>query len=280
MQDIYQFIKYNKDTSLDSLRKKSLSGAVICFDLEDSIFNYLDVPNGNAVKIEYRKILTSILEKLDVEQPPIKFGIRLNSEESGQQQLDLEAIPANCKVHSIILPKVENRANIDGIVIDLKAKNIVFNELIPIIETHSGLINLEDILLSEFPVTKVGFGHCDYNYSIEAFPFFHQDSFEYWKWVDYIISILTPRKIKFINSAFLNLEDLVFFQSMLSRLQRICNGDFGQFTLTHQQTLLCGSFSEQKNYSEITLKSRLKLDIEKQTCNITNIIKIKTRREL
>ena len=259
MHDIYQFVKYNSDTTKESIRKKCASGAVICFDLEDSIIDWIDESKGNALKLEYRKALHSIINRLNSENAPIKIGIRVNSLESGQQQLDLEAIPDGSKIHSILIPKVESSFHIDTLVNALAAKKIVYNELVPIIESRKGLEDLENILLSKYAITRVGFGHCDYNLSVGTFPFFQQDSNEYWKWANHIIGILKHRNIKFINSAYLNLGDSAFFQSMLSHLHYICDSNFGQFTLTHQQTLLCCAFTKPTNLYEGISRNRLYL---------------------
>ncbi|MFZ4546972.1 MAG: hypothetical protein ACOYN4_06045 [Bacteroidales bacterium] len=264
MQDIYQFVKYSSATSIGSIREKCMSGAVICFDLEDGISNWIDETKNKSQKQEYRNAFHSILSKLNSEKQSLNFGVRLNSQDSGEQKLDIEAIPSGSLIPTILLPKVESSFHINALVDKLAAKNIVYNELIPIIETRKGLESLEKILMAKHPITKVGFGHCDYNLSIDAFPFFHQDSHEYWKWVNRIIQVLRSRNIKFINSAYLNLGNLAFFQTMLSHIQQVCNGNFGQFTLNHHQTLLCSSFANPNPLLEGILKNRLDLGVNKE----------------
>jgi len=264
MQDIYQFVKYSSATSIESIREKCASGAIICFDLEDSVSNWVDERKNKSIKQEYRNFLHSILCKLIAENPPLKFGVRINSVESGQQELDLDAIPAGSIIHTILIPKVESSFHIDGLLFGLAAKGIVYKQLIPIIETHKGLHDLENILLANYPISKVGFGHCDYNLSIGAFPFFHQDSNEYWKWANRIMQILLAKNIQYINSAYLNLGNHVFFQSMLQHLHQVCNGNFGQFTLNHQQTLLCSSFTKPKRQDEGFSKNRLDLGVNRK----------------
>lgn len=264
MFDIYQFIKYNSETTIESIKKKGESGAVICFDLEDSIYNWIDETEGNNLKQKYRKWLNRIIAGLNEHLTPVKIGIRINSFESGQQQFDLDSIPRGSKIHSLLIPKVEDSFQIDTVADGLVARNIVVNELIPIIESRKGLINLRNIIGAKYQVSKVGFGHCDYNLSIGAFPFFHQDTLEYWKWISVIIGVLRIHNIKFIHSAYLNLDDSAFFRSMLSHLHCIAKDNFGQFTLSHQQTLLCNSFTQQITLSEAIAKNRLDLCVNKQ----------------
>jgi citrate lyase beta subunit len=264
MPDIYQFIKYNSETSIESLEAKCKSGAIICFDLEDSIFNWIDETKGPGLKQDYRKWLNNILRKLKAETIPLKIGIRLNSFDSGEQQLDLESIPDGTKIHTILVPKVETAFDIDSLAERLTAKNLNISEIIPIIESREGLHNLECIVSCKYPVLKMGFGHCDYNLSIGSFPFFHQDSTEYWKWVNRIIAVLKTHNCTFINSAYLNLGDSAFFQSMLAHLQFICQGNFGQFTLSYQQILLCNTFSKQPNSIAEIGRNRLDLSINKE----------------
>ncbi len=264
MPDIYQFIKYDSETSIESLKTKCESGAIICFDLEDSIFNWIDETKGPVLKQNYRKWLNIILRKLNAGAIPLKIGIRLNSFDSGEQQLDLESIPEGTKIHTFLVPKVETAFDIDSLAERLQAKNLNISEIIPIIESGKGLNNLERIVSCKNPVLKMGFGHCDYNLSIGAFPFFHQDSTEYWKWVNRIVSVLTSHNCTFINSAYLNLSDSAFFQSMLAHLQFLCQGNFGQFTLSHQQTLLCNTFSKQPESIAEIGRNRLDLSINKE----------------
>ena len=239
MPDTYQFIKYSSDSSIASIAKKGGSGAVICFDLEDSISDLFDEKRNYSIKQEYRLLLNKIIQTAVAGSGDFKIGIRINSSGSGLQDLDIACIPANSKIHSILIPKVEYAADIDTVVEKLKTANILFDEVIPLIESRKGLHNVEEILNSTYKLTKVGFGHCDYNLSIGAFPFFHQDAIEYWKWVSRLLGFLRPRNITFINSAYLNLNDTDFFKRMLSYLKFLCGEAFGQFTLTHQQTLLC-----------------------------------------
>jgi citrate lyase beta subunit len=263
MPNIYQFVKYSSATSIESIREKCKSGAVICFDLEDGISNWIDETKSKSQKQEYRNALHTILSKLNSENQALNFGVRLNSDDLGEQELDIEVIPSGSLIPTILLPKVETGFHINDLVDKLAAKNIIYNELIPIIETRKGLQDLESILLADYPINKVGFGHCDYNLSIGAFPFFHQDSNEYWKWANRIIKVLLSRNIKFINSAYLNLDNPGFFKSLLSHLQHVCKGDFGQFTLNHQQTQLCSSFSNPKSLNEGISKNRLDLGVNK-----------------
>jgi len=265
MLDTYQFIKYNSATSPESFRKKGETGIIVCLDLEDSMFNWIDGTDSNALKIESRKAIELILRQLKSESIMTKIGIRINSNHSGIQHLDIESFPVNSNIHTILIPKVEEKYDIDSVAESLRSRNIFFNEIIPIIESRKGLENLEDIINSEYPVSKVGFGHCDYNLSIGALPFLHQDSVEYWKWAYRIIEILRPHRIKFINSAFLRLNELDFFQSMLSHLHLIYGNNFGQFTMTHQQSILCRTFMKQAVSLEDIAKNRTELILDKLT---------------
>ncbi len=265
MLNTYQFIKYNSDSTFESIIKKGESGAVICLDLEDSISDWINESKTDNLKKEYRNIINRILTGFNNEPSKIKIAIRINSINSGNQKQDIESIPTNSFIHSLLIPKVENNFEIDDVVGQLKLRNITFHEIIPLIETKNGISNLYEIIKSNYQVKKVGFGHCDFNLSINAFPFFHQNTSEYWKYVNKIISILKPFQIKFINSAFLNLNDSLFFDSMLSHLQFIYGDNFGQFTMTHQQTIQCLSFSKKANTLEGKIDNRLILKVNKDS---------------
>jgi len=238
---IYYFVKYNSRTTLEHLIKCAETGAVLCFDFEDSIHNWINPENTSELKQHYRNTFRHIANNLIPEIPGLKIGVRINANQKDIVK-DIDVL-ANLKIHSILIPKVEKSEQIETLEKQLYNANVLYDELIPIMESRNGINNLP-IILSSFheKIDKIGFGHCDYNMSIQKFPFFHQNSTEYWKWINRIHSIVSQFDISYINSAFLDLKNDSFFYSILYHLEELFGEKAGQFTLTHNQSVLGKTF--------------------------------------
>jgi len=241
---IYQFIKYDQETTVNHLLKRTETGAVLCFDFEDSVQNPIDPIKTIEVKKTYRKYFRNLVVNNLAILINLKLGVRLNFSDANELNRDIEAIES-LDLHSIFLPKVENQEELVDTVNRINAANITYSEIIPVIESRKGIDNLSEIIkINTFKIKHVAFGHCDYNLSLNIFPFFHQDSNEYWKWVDKIISITASQNINFINSPYLKVDDDIFFSLMLNHLANISNNNFGQITLSNRQSQLCLTYSK------------------------------------
>lgn len=263
--DIYYFIKYNGETNFKHIQNYARTNATLCFDFEDSIKSCINHGIDSELKKLYRKYFTWIYQNIIPQISSVKIGLRINSNLSELKQ-DIKTI-STFRINSILIPKVETSNQIK-IVEQLLCENKVFyNELIPIIESSQGICNLPEIIQSSpQKISKIGFGHCDYNLNSDIFPFFHQNSNEYWKWITKISSIAVQHNITIINSAFLELDNSSFFQSMQFHLDELFGGNFGQFTLTSRQTDICNTFETQKKQDIFNklLGSRLDLGVPEQ----------------
>ncbi len=261
--EIYHFVKYYQGLSLDRLIDKNTSNATICFDLEDSIQDVLEPNRNSALKIAYRKSLQSILNSCTTDNISLKIGVRINSDNDNEQALDLKMLNNLQIIHTILLPKTQSAEQIIDLMDKLKINNISYKEIIPIIETKEGLKNLENIAKVKSPkIKRIAFGHCDYNLDVNHFPFFHQNSREYWSWIENIVSTIQPYDLKFVNSPFLELNNDLDFEKMLSSLVSICGTDCGQIALTFNQALLCQKKSGQAIPYFNKLPNRLNMKAE------------------
>lgn len=243
----FYFTKYNSKTTSQHFFKYSKEKTVICFDLEDSVNCWINMENNANLKNEKRKILTELLSGWEDKIVETKTAVRINSSESPEQINDICSLKQITNISYIIIPKVNSVTDIEITTESLLKNNIKFSEIIPVIETKEGLVNL-NIILKAFPqIKKFFFGHYDYNLDIKALPFFHQDSIEYWKWVIKMIEIARQHNIVFINSPYTKLNDLNFFKSMLKYLFTISKGEFGQVTMNSAQTQCCNEFQISEN---------------------------------
>ncbi len=248
----YQFVNYNDQTNIEHIKKYSKQQAVLCFDFEDSI-----KPND---KKFYRNCFKNIIVNIIPKISSVEIGLRFNSE-SSEFTKDLEAI-SNNYINSIILPKIETAEQIHKIGELLAGKNINYDELVPTIETKKALMNIESIVDSLPPkIKRLGFGHSDYNLDINAFPFFHQNSIEYWKWIKKIYSAVSKRGLTIINSPYLELDNYSFFQSMLQNLYNIFGSEVGQTALTTGQSEIIKNFNPDNDSINFNKMIRHRLDL-------------------
>ncbi|PIE78500.1 MAG: hypothetical protein CSA15_07335 [Candidatus Delongbacteria bacterium] len=230
---IYQFIKYNQETEIDHIKNYGDSRLTICFDFEDGVQQCFNSEKTSILKEKHRDYFSSIISKF---RSDIKIGVRVNSTNPLELEKDILEIK-NKNIHSIFIPKVESLDKMGKIVEKLDKNGIAYKEIIPVIESSNGLANIRDIVENE-SIKNIAFGHCDYNMSLNILPFFHQDNFEYWKWVEKIINSIKDKGICFINSPYLFIKNDDFFISMLQHLKNFSSNNCGQITLSNNQTSL------------------------------------------
>jgi len=258
----YQFIKYDRNTSIEHIEKVHNTGAIICFDFEDGILNPLEMDMSASLKAEAREIFNTLYSLIYNFNKDIKIGIRLNNIKTSDFEKDLIEIRGKT-FDSIFIPKIEQPDEIQLILSKLNEYKIEYKNLIPIIESKKGFENLANTLQSIKKLSKIAFGHCDYNLDIGAYPFFHQDSWEYWKWITVITATIERNGIQLINSPYLNTANETFFCSMLDYITKKKNYFCGQFTLSTRQSELCKSReSNDKNFTK-NLENKNKISVNK-----------------
>lgn len=253
---VYQFIEASKIRLAEYVNRLFDLELIICFDLEDSIKL---VDDKSTIGVKYLK--TNVFDNISrlLSDFHIKdFGVRINeinTEESTEDIILLSRL-VNSSVHlQIFLPKVHTPSLVKSAIECFNFYKIKNFELIPIIESQKGFINLSEILKTgKDYISKIAFGHCDFNYDCRIFPFHHQDSTEYWQW----IKVLTDRldeEIVFINSPYLHLN---YDQGLNDSLKKLLffKKNAGQITLALRQSLICNNFFKIKlsnsteNYSK------------------------------
>lgn len=259
----YHFIKYDGTTSLGDLIAQTDNNTVLCFDFEDSIQDCLFPINTAALKAEYRKYFKIIIDQRRPDIDNLKIGIRLNPTDTPEYLSDLIVIAGIKNISTIFLPKINSSEQILNLQNDLKKNNVGYNEIIPVIETKTGLNNLEEILRNNSSkISRIAFGHCDYNLDSQNYPYFHQDSKEYWTWITNIAESIKSHNISLVNSPLLSLDSDESYINMLRILHSICGNKCGQITLTKKQTNLCNSFTEGKATSPLPkIGNRLDLSV-------------------
>tara|TARA_B100001029_G_C15059267_1_gene456962 strand:- start:2681 stop:3517 length:837 start_codon:yes stop_codon:yes gene_type:complete len=134
----------------------SNSADAIIFDLEDS------------VSLENKEEAREILQKFFNQEKNVtkEIFIRINSEQIFSKD-DIKLVKKNVsKIRGIFLPKINNCEEIEKIVKAIGDKSI---EIIPLIETPTGVLNLEEISKNK-EVTTVALGEVDLSYSLNINP--------------------------------------------------------------------------------------------------------------
>lgn len=238
---VYQFVDSSKIRNIDYFNSLINCDAKICFDLEDSI--KVDANTYHKIRIS---IFNDILELIK-NNKVWEVGIRINSTLSDYYSDDILQISKFSSDHphiNIFLPKISDSTDIVKTVKEIVSNKIQDFEVIPIIESIQGMNNLSSILSNNTQyISKVAFGHCDFNYDCNYFPFHHQDSENYWNWVKILIDTCGNNFI-FLNSPYLNLNDDDYLVRILSRLKKATNKS-GQITLSLRQSKVCRLFNQQ-----------------------------------
>lgn len=257
---VYQFVNYSTKKSLNEFENTNV---ITCFDLEDSLQDISQPQNTSLVKHNHRKILVQLLNKCSSK---VRIGVRINSINSHEFLRDIECLSLiKNKIEVVFIPKAENLQVITRGLKAISDSNISIKEIVPVIETKCGMLNLEEIVNADSTFVKaIAFGHCDYNFDAGIFPFFHHQSREYWNWVEHICSVIKTCGTRFINSPVLELNNQQLFIEVIESLSSIYGINFGQITLTKLQTDLFLNHSF-KNYAlHKRYKYRLNLKTERE----------------
>ncbi|MCX6160002.1 MAG: aldolase/citrate lyase family protein [Ignavibacteriae bacterium] len=258
----FQFIKTGGAEAMSVyIQKISAAEAFPVIDLEDAYLIPFNKEETRKHKERARNITTMSFREIDASSAKAELCIRVNAYGGTEFMHDIEmlaALPVKVKWNSVFLPKAESLSEIEKCGRELKQKEILFSEIIPVIETAEGLKNLAEILsrgrTEQF--NKIAFGHCDYNLDIVRFPFAHHDSPVYWKTAERIIEAAYEKEFTYINSPVLELNNDDLMSAVIERLGDLCREEFGQITITSRQSALCSQTSGVSSDIDVTGSER------------------------
>ena len=154
------FIPGNNDRFLK--KSTSLHPDILCYDLEDSV-------PSNEKEGARRLVGAQLASQEENKLSPIY--VRINSVDSGMIDSDLESILGN-RLDGIVLPKIGNSKEVMQVIdkihiIASKRKLASRIQIIPSIETASGVVNANSIAAAHEDVVAVVFGVFDYLYDMD-----------------------------------------------------------------------------------------------------------------
>ena len=154
------FIPGNNDRFLK--KSTNLHPDILCYDLEDSV-------PSNEKEGARRLVGAQLASQEENKLSPIY--VRINSVDSGMIDSDLESILGN-KLDGIVLPKIGNSKEVIQVIdkihiIASKRKLASRIQIIPSIETASGVVNANSIAAAHEDVVALVFGVFDYLYDMD-----------------------------------------------------------------------------------------------------------------
>jgi citrate lyase subunit beta/citryl-CoA lyase len=154
------FIPGNNDRFLK--KSTSLHPDILCYDLEDSV-------PSNEKEGARRLVGAQLASQEENKLSPIY--VRINSVDSGMIDSDLESILGN-RLDGIVLPKIGNSKEVMQVIdkihiITSKRKLASRIQIIPSIETASGVVNANSIAAAHEDVVALVFGVFDYLYDMD-----------------------------------------------------------------------------------------------------------------
>lgn len=184
----------------------------IILDMEDSAQDLFDINNNSKLKQICRDGISYLSDTLNSLNND--FYIRINSLNDGNYKKDIQAIRKNINRKNnhlgIFLPKAENYEDILKVKDDLKEFNL---NIIIISETLKGLKNLSFILKKDKNnlIHGVHYGHFDFCYDANIWPFTEPFHIEYWDKVFHILKILKEYNKIFVQTPYPLLKNSKFF---------------------------------------------------------------------
>jgi citrate lyase beta subunit len=242
MKRIYQFFDFTSGTDIyNKVLKINQSGAVAVFDIEDAFFIPFNELSSSKLKSRARRIISEFIKSSNTEE--LKLGIRINHYDSGDFKKDLSLMSAikNQRWDCIFLPKVEDLICIRKYITALKKSGIKFDSLIPIVENRNGMSGFKNLCLGlhEYKISKVAFGHCDFNLDSGIFPFVHLNDFKLLTIIKEFIKTMNEFSLEYVNTPYLELDNSKDFKKILKNIFSVSGKNFSQVTLCKNQTNIC-----------------------------------------
>jgi citrate lyase subunit beta / citryl-CoA lyase len=146
--EVYLFAPGNSEKKIH--KALNLHTDAVIIDLEDAV-------TSNEKEMA-RKLVYSVLMTEEINTVRSKIYVRINSIKTPWFFVDLNMVNELKRIDGIMIPKSEDKTSI-SLAAELINKNV---EIIPLIESAAGVMNIETILSSDPAVNRVAFGSVDF----------------------------------------------------------------------------------------------------------------------
>ena len=244
MTRIFQYVPLIRARALERILPRVIgSGASAVMDLEDSVQDPLYPENTPLLKAEARKGLINLIAKHPALFSNREVYVRVNSMRSDEYDKDMDEICSLVPKFSpagVFLPMVESSEDVKRCYERLRDSGYSDFTIVPIIETVSGLDNLDEILAPHAGTTVkyVHYGHFDYCLSAEMWPFPRQNSRAFWHLVDALVQRVEDCGCFYIHTPFPELDNADMFRAVRARLAKVCRKELSLSALNLDQALV------------------------------------------
>jgi citrate lyase beta subunit len=250
------------------LRRAPLEKTIIVFDLEDGVADPIDPAGTQALKAEARQRLIEFVSGGRLAEST-RFGVRINNIRDDEYEKDIVCLGALSrfrKLNTVILPKTQNAEDLRRCKNDLARDRARWDHLVPIVETKTGLENLDSTLdfLQKSGSPHAVYGHYDYSLDAGAWPFVEGDSLEYWEWIAPIIRRIESYGVSHIHPPYMQIGNRDGFNDLMRRTALICSRPFGIVTVTADQSNQCLAFDASDPSIPPTLPRAAILSVEEK----------------
>jgi citrate lyase subunit beta/citryl-CoA lyase len=145
---VYLFAPGNSEKKMQ--KAFNLNPDAVIIDLEDAV-------SGDE-KETARTLVYSLLSNEELSDIKTKIYVRINSIKSPWFFDDIHMVKTLNRIDGIMIPKSEDKTSIT-VAAELLNRDL---EIIPLIESAAGAMNIEDVLVSHKSVRKVAFGSVDF----------------------------------------------------------------------------------------------------------------------
>ena len=201
---IIQYLPLTRPLASYALTRKLVNlGINVILDLEDSAQDIFDDKKNIQLKMLARNGLNEI-SKFKIHNKNSRIYVRINSPETEFYKEDILTIKTSLinkfPIDGIFLPMVDSYDVILSLYNELDNKL----EIVPMIETSSGMKNIEQILKQDVNeiIERVHYGNFDYSYSLGLWPFLDPNHDIYWDLISNMLRILKKYNKSFVSSPF------------------------------------------------------------------------------
>ena len=253
---ILQFLAVQKpDVMFRFINRLAVQAAVIVLDLEDALWDVIQPERTAELKAKGRKELVAFAQNYPGIFLQRQIGIRLNKNTGPEFSHDITALAQIAdivKFEAVVLTKIETPRDIIDCMSQLSDNRIRYKNLVLIVETKSGIENLDEIVHTAHNknIEYIVYGHYDYSLETQQWPFLEFTEAGYWEHVIPIIKRIEDGHGNFIHPPFFQIYDDRQFTEIFHRLRTLCKRPFGIITLAEQQARLCSMLAEQMAITE------------------------------
>jgi citrate lyase beta subunit len=225
------------------------TGATVVLDLEDSLWDVTDEVRTAELRAGGR----AQLEEMATDHGGIferqLVGVRVNRLSGPEGEADYRTLglaSRSVEFECVIPTKVQSGRDLDDCRTALRRHGVRTRQVIPLVETRSGIANLAEIAATAAGsrIAWIAYGHFDYSLDAGDWPFLNHDEAAFWRWVEPIIRVVEGAGLGYVHPPYFATHDDFGFAALAGRLARTCTREFGVITVGSRQTALaarCGA---------------------------------------